>query len=61
MGVAMDHRRVPVPMAVRPIRQNTVRMVVLVMRVMDMAMLMLERFMGMIVGVGLRVVSSRSI
>lgn len=51
MSVAMNHRCVPMPVAVRLTRRDVRRMLMLVMAVMDMAMLMLERLVHMLMPV----------
>jgi hypothetical protein len=49
MGVAMGHRCMSVPMAVWPVRFRAVLMIVLMMRIMNVAMFMLERIVRMVV------------
>lgn len=51
MGVPVDHRRMAMPMAVRLTRRDARRVIMLVMCVVDMAMLVFERFVGMFVAV----------
>ena len=51
MGVPVDHRRVPVRMAVRLARRDPRWMVMLMMTVMHMAMIVLHRLMRMLVSV----------
>ena len=48
MGVAMDHRRMTMPVTVRFGHDRAVRMIMLVVGVVDMAMLMLKRFVGVL-------------
>ena len=52
MGVTVDHRRVPVPVGVRLPRRDILRMFMLVMDVMDVAVVVHERLMYMLVAVG---------
>ena len=49
VSVLVRHRRVPVPVAVRLSRRDAIRMVVLVMDVVDVAMVVFERFVRVLV------------
>lgn len=51
MSVTVSHRRMAMPMAVRLTRGGAGRMIMLMMAVMNMAMLMLERLVGMLMAV----------
>ncbi len=51
MCMTVDHGSVPMAMAVRFARRKAWRMVMLVMTVVDVAMVMLERFMRMLMAV----------
>lgn len=53
MGVPVHHRRMPMRMAVRLARRGAGRMIMLMMAVMDVTMVVLERFVRMLMAVRL--------
>ena len=52
MGMAVNHRRVAMPVAVRLTRLDARQMIMLVVCIVDVAMLVSEHLMGMFVAVG---------